>query len=372
MKKVVQLSLCFIFMAIALFAQDDQGGKTVSETWVYKMETLAGTGKAGFGGDGGLAIHAMLYKPSGIALDKNGRIYIADYENNRVRMIDEQGIIHTIAGTGVPGNHGVGEDAKQAQLHGPYGVQIGPDNLVYIADAVNNQIKRIEKDGTLVVIAGNGTSGYSGDGGSPKQAQLSHPVDIAWDTHKNMYIAEGANNTIRKISQGIISTFAGTGIKGHSGDNGPAKMAQLYVPGALAFDQEDNLLVADLQNHRLRMITPDGMISTLAGNGEAKFNGDDIKAINATLQQPAGVAVLKDGSIIIADGVNFRIRLIDPDGIIHTIAGQGEQGFNGDQMPATKSKVGVLDILTTDDEGNIYFTDYGNHRIRKLSRVKVK
>ena len=213
------------------------------------ITTIAGNGIAGYSGDGGLATNAELNNPYGVAVDSNGNIYIADTNNNRIRKVNSTtGIITTIAGNGTAGYSGDGGLATNAELYYPYGVAVDSNGNIYIADTYNNRIRKVNSTtGIITTIAGNGTAGYSGDGGPATNAQLNYPYGVAVDSSGNIYIADTDNNRIRKVNSttGIITTIAGNGNPGYSGDGGPATNAELYDPSGVAVDSNGNIYIAD-------------------------------------------------------------------------------------------------------------------------------
>ena len=339
----------------------------------YTIETLAGTGEAGMAGDGGPATDALLDHPSAVAVAPDGTVYVADSRNHRVRRIGRDGVITTVAGTGERGYNGDGIPATEASLTHPYGVTIGPDGLVYVADQAAHRIRRIEADGTITTVAGTGENGGGGDGGPATEASLSFPNHVAFDGRGGMVVGEGGGDRVRYVaSDGTITTVAGIGRARYNrgptlhGDGGPAVEAALNVVGAVAVGADGSLYIADLRNHAVRRVGPDGRIETVAGTGVPGYNGDRADARTAQLDQPGGVAALPDGSVVIADGSLGMVRVITPSGALCTIAGLNEQGYSGDGGPARLANLSVLDILTTDDEGNIYVSDYGNNAVRVL------
>ena len=339
----------------------------------YVISTVAGSGKPGYNGDGIPATQAQLTQPSGIAVDATGNLFIADGENHRIRKVDRDGVITTIAGTGEPGSDGDGGPATKAKVGCPYNVRPGEDGSVYIADVCSDTIRQVLPNGTIRTVAGGGGKEL-GDGGPATIASLAHPDDMIAASAGNLYIADTVHHRIRKVDKnGIITTVAGTGAllengeSGYSGDGDPARKAMINFPDALALDGHGNLYFAELHNHIIRKVSPDGIISTVAGDGTPGFSGDGGPAKKARLHTPTGVAVLPDGTILISDEDNYRLRAVLPDGRIETLAGLGKPGFTGDHGPARRAFLGILDIVTTDSSGNIYLADYGNNCIRKLS-----
>ncbi len=231
------------------------------------ITTVAGTGVIGFFGDHRPALSAQLNGPSGVAVDLLGNIYISDTYNNRVRKVDPSGIIITVAGTGVKGFGGDGGPATSALLAAPSGVALDAEGNLYIADRDNHCIRKVTTTGIIVSVAGTGNPGYGGDGQDALSAELNSPFGIAVDTAGNIYVADTGNNRIRKITPaGIITTVAGNGTQGFSGDGGDALLAQLNAPFGVAVDRAGNIYIADSYNNRIRRVTPSGIITTVAGD----------------------------------------------------------------------------------------------------------
>ena len=388
------------------------------------ITTIAGTGVRGFSGDDDPAAAAQLSDPTGVAVDGEGNVYIADLENHRIRKVDYvMGIITTFAGTGVRGFGGDGGPADEAQLNLPTGVAVDSDDTVYIADSENHRIRKVDSAGKIITFAGTGDYGRSGDGGQAVDAKLGRPTGVAVDSDGNVYIADLSNHRIRKVDTteeittiaespppgrpggrpavqlseptgvavdeagnvyiadrenhrihkvdsagGIITTFAGTGVRGDDGDGGDADKAQLNLPYGVAVDEAGNVYIADSGNHRIRKVDSAGMIiTTFAGTGVRGDDGDGELAVNATLNLPYGVAVDSDGNVYIADSFNNRIRKVDSAGTITTIAGTGEIGFSGDGELAVNAQLNLPYGVAVDEAGNVYIADSGNNRIRKLT-----
>ena len=332
------------------------------------ISTVAGNGTRGFSGDGGRATSAQLDEPTGVAVDAAGNLFIADYFNFSIRKVTPDGIISTVAGGRTRNFSGDGGIATSAQLNGPRGVAVDAAGNLFITDVYNFSIWKVTLDGIISTVAGDGTKGYSGDGGPATSAQLDEPTGVAVDASGNLFIADRMNHRIRKVTPGgIISTFAGTGVRGYSGDGGPATSAQLYYPDGLAVDALGNLCIGDTDNHRIRKVSLDGTISTVAGNGTAGYTGDGGSATSAQLNHPDGVAVDALGNLYIADGYNHRIRKVTPGGIISTVAGNGTGGFGGDGGPAKAASLAYPTAVAIDAFGNLFIADFGNQRIRKVT-----
>ena len=276
-------------------------------------------------------------------------------------------IITTIAGNGTTGYSGDGGAATSAELNTPSGVTVDGTGNIYIADYSNNRVRKVSTSGIITTVAGNGKAGYSGDGGPATSAELFNPTGVAVDGLGNIYIADKYNNRIRKVStSGTISTVAGNGKAGYSGDGGSATSAELFNPTGVAVDGLGNIFIADRNNNKIRKVSASGIISTVAGGGHNGL-GDGSAATNAVLKSPYCVAVDSSGNIYIADGDNLRIRKVSISGIINTVAGNGTAGYSGDGGPATSAELGVQAGVAVDDSGNIYLVDYNNIRIRKVS-----
>ncbi|WP_439145174.1 RICIN domain-containing protein [Streptantibioticus silvisoli] len=274
-----------------------------------KIRTIAGTGPKGFGGDCGPAVSAQLNTPRGMAVDSMGTVYIADSENHRVRKVTADGRIHTVAGTGTKGFGGDGGPATAAQLDNPSGVTVDSTGILYVAELNNRRVRQITPEGKISTVAGTGTEGSDGDGGPAASAQLNRPRGVVVGRAGELYIADAGSHQVRKItSDGKIHTVAGTGTKGFSGDGGPATAAQLDNPFGLVVDSIGTLYIADFGNNRVRKVTTDGKISTVAGNGTKGFGGDGGPAASAQLNNPIGLALDRAGTLYIADHVNHRVR----------------------------------------------------------------
>ncbi len=331
------------------------------------ITTIAGTGVRGYSGDGGPAVAAQLSLPSVVALDGEGNLYIADTYNNRIRRVDSSGIISTIAGTGEDGFSGDGGPAVASLLNRPSGVAVDGNGNLYIADTENQRIRRVDAAGTITTIAGTGEEGYGGDSGPAVAALLDYPNGLAIDIVGNLYIVDSGNHRIRRVdSSGMITTIAGTGEGGYSGDGGPAVTAQLLFPTGIVADGAGNLYVADTDNQRIRRINSSGTITTLAGTGEQVFGGEGGPAVEAQLAYPRGVAVDGSGHVYIADSGNSRVRRIDSSGMITTVAGTGEGGYSGDGGPAGTAQLNSPSGVAVDGSGNVYIADTQNHRIRRV------
>src|ERR1035437_7954072 len=336
---------------------------------------VAGTSRAGFSGDGGLAVNAQLNAPQGIAFDAAGNIYIADSRNNRVRQVSPSGIITTFAGTGVispgggPSAYGDGGPAASAQLHLPMGVAVDTSGNVYIADTGDNTIREVTTDGNIATIAGDSFPSYQGDAGLAIAAELHGPEDVAVDSSGNIYIADTGNAYVRKVtSDGNINFIAGDGSIGYTGDGGYATSADLIAPFALAVDSSGNVYFAENGDSRIRKIDAKSLdISTVVGNGTPGFSGDGSTATSAEMNSPTGLAVDSSGNLYIADSLNRRIRKVASGGSISTFAGNGTFSYSGDGAPAGKAQLNTPQGVAADSSGNLYVADTLNNVVRKVS-----
>jgi sugar lactone lactonase YvrE len=442
------VALAFVLLALAPAAAQ-----------TYTITTVAGNGTAAFGGDGGAATSAQLNLPYGVAIDGSGNVFIADLGNSRIRKVSAAtGVITTLAGTGGLGFSGDGGAATSARFYGPQGVAIDGSGNIFIADLNNQRIRRVSAaTGVITTVAGTGVYGFSGDGGAATNAQLGQPSGVVVDGSGNIFFADQNNHRIRKVSAatGVITTVAGSSTAGFSGDGGVATSARLNQPKGVVVDNRGNVFFADAVNNRIRQLTPvvaptltglnptSGLVgtsvtltgtgftsgSTVSFNGTAAtsvtftsgtsltatvptgattgnvtvtaatgtsnglsftvtvlpdqtytittfagtprtsgFSGDGGAATSARLYFPTGVAVDGSGNVFIADWLNYRIRKVSATtGVITTVAGNGTAGFSGDGGPATSARLGEPQGMAVDGSGNLFITDYGNSRIRKLN-----
>ncbi|MDB5099523.1 MAG: repeat containing protein [Cyanobacteria bacterium RYN_339] len=335
---------------------------------VLLITAYAGNGVAGAAGDGAAATAAQLNGPYGLAFDPAGNLYIADSANNKVRKVTPGGIISTFAGTGTAGSAGDGGAATAAQLSGPGGVAADASGNLYIADTASNKIRKVTPGGIISTVAGTGVAGAAGDGGAATAAQLKSPTDVKLDAAGNLYIVDYANHKIRKVAPGgTITTIAGTGTAGSAGDGGAATAAQLNLPYGAALDAAGAIYIADQANHKVRKIAAGGTISTLAGTGAPGATGDGGPATSALLTQPTAVAVDAAGNVYVTDTGTNVLRKIAPGGTISAVAGTGTAGGSGDGGPAAAALLNSPTGLTVDAAGNLYISDYLTRKVRKLS-----
>ncbi len=387
------------------------------------LTRFAGTCRPGYSGDGGPAVNALLDNPQGLAVSPKGEVYFADRGNGVVRRVLKNGTIVTAAGNGRPGLAVESTPATKVPLGSPESIAIDAAGNLYIS--ASWRIYRVSAGGNITTVAGNGTSGDSGDGGPATSAQVGYPVGLAAGPRRDLYIS--GDNKVRRVSPtGTITTIVGTGRAGYSGDGGPAISAQLASTEGIASDRVGNLYIADLGNYRirrvaaggtittiagtgsrdtsgdggaaldagiisrfvavdahgniylagdtmqgmgwgrLRRISTDGVITSVAGNGSA-YSGDGDAALAAQLYMPGSLALDSTGSLYIADGFNWRVRKIDPQGTITTVAGDGTCCTARDAVPATSTAIGGYCHLALDADGDLYISNYGSQRVRKVS-----
>jgi uncharacterized protein (TIGR03437 family) len=349
------------------------------------IATVAGNGVAAYSGDGGPASAAQLYSPWGVAVDAQGNLFISDSGNHTIRKVEPNGTIATVAGTGIAGFSGDGGAAAGAQLNTPLGIALDGTGSLYVADCQNQRVRRISAGGSIATVAGNGVEGFAGDGGPATQAQLSCPHGVAVDSAGNLFIGDTENSRVRKVGpDGVISTIAGTGAQGLLGDGGPAVQAQLYSPTSLALDASGNLFIADTGHSLIRKVTRDGVISTVAGEPPPRTYadpGDGRPSTQTSLNGPQGLAVDSGGNLYIGETNGNHIRRVSASGIVSTIAGSGlygqlasydsltdpeEFGYTGDGGPATSAKLYAPFGVAVDSSSNIYFADLPNSAVRIL------
>ena len=347
------------------------------------ITTVAGTGQLGFSGDGGLATQARLNIPFSVVVDAAGDLFIADGFNHRVRKVSPSGIISTVAGTGVAGFSGDEGMATMARLNFPAHVVLDQAGNLFITDAFNHRVRKVSPAGIITTVAGTGPTGegvggFSGDGGLATQARFNLPASIAVDATGNLFIADSVNNRIRKVSpEGIVTTVAGSGPTGgrgvSAGDGGLATEARLNNPDGLTLDRSGNLFVTESgwasanKGYRVRKVDTKGIITTVAGSDRRGFSGDGGSATQALLDFPLSVAVDTAGNLFIADWNNYRVRKVDLNGIISTVAGVGRQRDAGDGGLATATGLRGPSSVAVDAMGNLLITDGGaNHEGDRL------
>ncbi len=392
-----------------VYVADSSANEVLELSPSGRLSVFAGTGVAGYSGDGGPATQAELSFPTALALSSNGDLYIADSGNNRIRMVSPSGVITTVAGTGVAGFSGDGGPATQAELSFPTAIALSSTGALLIADGGNRRVREVSPTGTITTVAGNGTLGLSGDGGPATQAGLSEPLGVAagpggiyvadaWNdvvrrilpsgvietvagaadglqfpvavalnAAGDIFVADWSNRVIEVTPSGAARTVAGTGVAGFSGDGGPAVKAELDRPSGLAVAPNGDLYIADSGNNRIRMVSPNGIITTIAGTGVAGFSGDGGPAVKAELNDPEGLAIGPGGGLYIADSHNQRIREVLPGGAIRTVAGNGEVGYTGEGVPALSAALNYPAGVALDSSGNLYVADDGECDVDEVS-----
>jgi len=336
------------------------------------INTIAGTGAFGFGGDGGPAVNAVFRNPRDLNFDGVGNLYIGDPGNHRIRLIDPSGTIRTVAGNGETGDSGDGGPAANASLNGTRGAVVDPTTgSLYIIDSFNSRIRKVSPAGIITTVAGTGTADFSGDGGAATAAALNSPRAVTLDPAGNLYIADSLNQRIRKVdTAGVITTIAGNQRFKFSGD-GPARLTTLSTPEGVAVDLSGNLYIVDMNNSRIRKVDGTGRMSTIAGDGTFRYSGDGGPAAQASLKFPRRLTLQTGGNIFFSDTTNNRIRKITPGGIISTVAGDGGQAFAGDGGPAVAASLNRPRGLAIDAAGNLFFADKFNNRIRRVNTAGV-
>ena len=334
------------------------------------ITTVAGNGSATYTGDGGAAASASLRSPSGVVFDAPGNLYIADTSNNRIRKVDLNGVITTVVGNGSGIYAGDGGAATNASLNQPYDMAFDAANNFYIVDSYNQRVRRVDTNGMITTVAGNGNATSAGDGGQATNASFYYPYGLTSDSTGNLYVADSLAHRIRKIdTNGIITTVAGNGLTAgngagaFSGDGGAATNSSLNYPYGIFLDMVGNLYIADCYNGRIRKVDTNGVITTVVGGGPG---GDGGPATNASLNTPQGVALDASGNIFVADPGGSFVRMVDTNGIIRTVAGNGKYGYSGDGGVATNATLYEPSRVAVDNSGNVYVADFVENRVRKI------
>lgn len=336
------------------------------------ISTYAGTGTAGYTGDGGAATAARVRNPEGMGVASNGNLYISDVGNNVIRKVDFiTGVITTVVGTGTAGNAGDGGPATLAQLDGPQDVFVAPNGDLYIADTGSHKVRKVTAaTGVITTVIGDGTSGNTGDGGTATAARLNSPRSVVVAASGDVFVSDRPNDRVRKVTAatGIITAYAGSGTAGYTGDGGAAGVARLRTPEGMTLASNGDLYIADAGNDVIRKVAgATGVISTFAGTTNG-FAGDGGPATAARLDTPEAVDIGPLGDLFIVDTGNRRVRRVEAGtGTITTVAGTGTSGFSGDGGPATAARFTTIGGITVSSTGVYYVADRGNDRIRKIT-----
>ena len=333
-----------------------------------KIQTYVGTGEAGYAGDGGLALQAACSEPFMCDFDSAGNLFYTEAKNHIVRRVDKStGVVTTVAGTGESGYSGDGGPATQATMQEPYSLQVDGNGDIYIVDRLNAVVRKVDAaTGIISTVAGTGEVGYSGDGGPGDKSMLREPNDCFLDGKGGLLIADIQDQRIRRLdlASGIISTFAGNGEKERSGDGKPALEASFLGSRAVCMDSKGNTYIAEREGNGVRKIDASGTMSTVAGTGERGYEGDGGPALTATWGSPKALRCDAQNNVVVVDTENHAIRLIHADtGIVTTIAG-GRLGGEGDGGPATEAAMDRPHGCGIDADGNIFVADSNNHRVR--------
>ncbi|HWC96885.1 MAG TPA: hypothetical protein VG456_09055, partial [Candidatus Sulfopaludibacter sp.] len=341
----------------------DADNNVVREVTGLNIKTIAGKGTFGYTGDGGAALAAQLYYPTGIVIDSKSNLYIADQDNARIRLVNNALVISTFAGA----NHFAGDNgnALSALLNLPSHSLMDASGNLFISDTVNNRVRKVNAAGTITTVAGTGVCAYSGDNGSAASAALCLPGQLALDSAGRLYIADSGNSVVRRIeTNGNITTFAGTGAYGDTGDGAAASAAQFRSPVGLAFDAAGTLYVADQYAHRVRKIGADGKVNSFAGTLEG-FAGDGGLATAARLDTPNQLAV-SGTDVFIADWYNYRVRKVNGAGLISTVAGISVC-CGASNAPANGTYIGRPSGLVADSAGNVYVSELDYNLVSKVT-----
>ena len=361
--------LLVLTVALALLAPQSAAAATVEVTAGSTINTISGNGKAGFSGDGGPASAAQLNLPRDSAIGPDGSIYIADTYNNRVRKIAPDGTMSTVAGNGSQDYNGDNIPATSAGLAWPHDVFVDANNTLYIADSDHHRVRKVV-NGVITTIAGNGNLGSTGDGGPAVQATLKNPKSVF--AFKNYIYIAGLDDRVRRVNRttGVIEPYVGTGVGGYSGDGGPATAAQIDTPQRIQVDSVGNLYIADTHNCAVRRVdAKTQVITTVAGTGVPGLSGDGGPATSAQLDNPRGLALFGDTVLYVADSNNARVRKIDlVTGSIAAIAGT-VQGDAGDGGPAGLSQLTQPRGLSVTPEGDLLVADTFNSRLRRIKAM---
>ena len=353
-------------IACALVAAGPAAAQSAAQTRIF---SAAGSGITGSTGDGSAATLGAVNYPRGLTAMPDGGFLVTEAFGNRVRRVTPDGRITAFAGSGVSGFAGDGGLATSARLNMPHGTVLLADGSVLIADTNNFRIRRVSPDGRISTVAGTGSRSFSGDGGAASAARISAPRGIGGTADGGYLIADSDNNRVRKVTAGgIITTVAGSGTRGYSGDGGPATTAALNAPYSVSALPDGTFFIADSANHRIRRVSPDGTMATVAGTGSAGFSGDGGQAVLAKLNTPHAVEAMPDGRLLIADMGNHRIRQVSSDGTITTVAGTGTVGFSGEAEGPLSARLFYPKAVLGFGSG-LLVADADNYRVRFIGET---
>ena len=362
MKKIIQ--------ALCLLAVMGLGEALAQSKW--RIETFAGTGQMGYTGDGGQALRAQLNQPFGIVRGPDGALYICDTMNHLIRRVERKGIITTVAGTGKKGYSGDDGLATKAELNEPYEIRFDKRGNMFFVERLNHTVRRVDaKTKIITTVAGNGRQGFSGDGGKAIEATMNQPHSIQFDTHGDLYICDISNHRIRKVAMktGVITTFAGTGERQPTPDGAKIAGTPLNGPRAIDFDKQGNMWLALREGNAVyKLDLKAGTIHHIAGTGEKGFTGNGSAAKKATLSGPKGISIAPDGNVYLADTESHSIRMIDiRNGTLELVAGTGERGDGSDGDPL-QCKMARPHGVFVDRDGSLFIGDSETHRVRVVRR----
>lgn len=355
--------LCILIALVLLLTSCGEFGLRTTDTIV----TWAGTGVEGYSGDGGPADEAQIAAPWGLVVDAAGNLYFSDRNNSCVRRVDPDGLITVVAGRpGDPGFSGDGGQATDAELSGPLGLALDGDGDLVIVDGYNHRVRSVDTaTGIITTIAGSGTEGFSGDGGAAADASLAWPQDVAFDSAGNLYIADTGSHRIRRVdTDGVIRTYAGTGAAGYSGDGGAAADAELNTPFGVRVGAGDAVYITDSENYCVRRVDTQGTITTIAGTGVEGFGATEGAAAVTAISQTYGLAFDPDGNTYFTE--DNQVRRIDSRGYMTTIAGAG-YGYAGDGGPAALAVFSNPWYLAFGPDGSLYIADHSGNRVRRIT-----
>ena len=342
---------------------------TISHTYAYLRDPPKSPAERG---NGGPARALLLYDPGAIDRDRAGNVYIVDRgrgptQGSIIWKIDTNGIARAVAGTGRRGNAATGIPALRSDLGMAVGLSVDPLGQILFVDNVNHVLLRVASDGTITRIAGTGAPGYSGDGGPANEAALNAPYDVHRDSQGNIYIADTSNHRIRKVSpHGIITTVAGIGEPGYAGDDGPAIEAKLNKPYNILIDGKDRLLIDDSNNHVIRRVDDNGVITTIVGSGRKGYAGDGGPALEARLDTPQALFLAAKPLLYVGDEHNHVVRVLGPDGTLSHLIGTGEPGFAADGTPARVAPLNDPEGILVREDGSIIILDGDNGRVIEI------